>query len=470
MKITIDPVTRIEGHAKVSIYLDEDGSPKDATFHVTQFRGFEKFCEGRPFTEMPKLMARTCGICPVSHLIAAAKACDEIMSVKVPPAAISIRKLINYAQILQSHALSFFYLSSPDFVFGFDAEPEKRNIVGVAEKDPKLAIYGIELRKFGQQIIGHLGGKRVHPECIIPGGVSTTLDKGFAASVLEKTYQLIEKILYGLDFFKNAISHFKDEITSFSHFDSYHLAIGNGKNVEYYDGNLRVIDAGGSVVIENGPPSRYKEIIAEKVEDESYLKSPYLKVFGCENGVYRVGPVSRLNIAERCGTPVADLELEGYRKIAGRIANAAFMNHYARLIEMIHCAEMIKVLLQDDVSFDAHLCATSGVNASEGVGVSEAPRGTFIHHYKVDKNGLVKSANLIIATGHNNIAMNNGVLQVAKHFIRGTDIKEGILNRIEASIRCYDPCLSCSTHAMGKMPVRLTVYNANGEVVREISR
>jgi len=243
------------------------------------------------------------------------------------------------------------------------------------EKDPKLALYGIEIRKFGQEIIGQLGEKRVHPECIIPGGVSTTIDKGFVASVLEKTDQHIEKILYGLDFFKNAISNFKDEITSFSHFDSYHLAIGNGKNVEYYDGSLRVIDAKGNIVIENQPPSRYKEIIAEKVEEESYLKSPYLRAFGYENGVYRVGPVSRLNIAERCGTPVADLELDGYRKIAGRIANAAFMNHYARLIEMIHCVEMIKVLLQDDIIFDDHLCATAGVNASEGVGISEAPRG-----------------------------------------------------------------------------------------------
>jgi len=233
---------------------------------------------------MPKLMARTCGICPVSHLIAAAKACDEIMSVKVPQAAIHIRKLINYAQILQSHTLSFFYLSSPDFVFGFDAEPAKRNIVGVAEKDPKLALYGIEIRKFGQEIIGQLGEKRVHPECIIPGGVSTTIDKGFVASVLEKTDQQIEKILYGLDFFKNVISHFKDEITSFSHFDSYHLAIGNGKNVEYYDGSLRVIDAKGNIVIENQPPSRYKEIIAEKVEEESYLKSPYLRSLGMRMG------------------------------------------------------------------------------------------------------------------------------------------------------------------------------------------
>lgn len=470
MKIIIDPITRIEGHAKVSIYLNEDGLPEDATFHVTQFRGFEKFCEGRPFAEMPKLMARTCGICPVSHLIAGAKACDEIMSVKVPQAAINIRKLINYAQILQSHALSFFYLSSPDFVFGFDADPIKRNIVGVAEKDPKLAMYGIELRKFGQEIIGHLGEKRVHPECIIPGGVNTTLDKGFAASVLEKTDQHIEKIMYGLNFFKDAISHFKDEITSFSNFDSYHLAIGNGKNLEYYDGSLRVIDAKGSIVIEDQPPSKYKEIIGEKVEEESYLKSPYLRAFGYKDGVYRVGPVSRLNIAERCGTPAAGLELGEYRRVSGRVVNAAFMNHYARLIEMIHCVEMIKVLLQEDVTYDDHLCATSGVNASEGVGISEAPRGTLIHHYKVDKNGLVKSANLIIATGHNNIAMNKGVLQVAKHFIRGSDIKEGILNRIEASIRCYDPCLSCSTHAMGKMPVRLTVYNASGEVVREISR
>lgn len=470
MKITIDPITRIEGHAKITIILGKDNEVQDAKFHVTQYRGFEKLCQGRPFFEMPRLMARTCGICPVSHLIASSKACDQIMAVKVPQAGVNIRKIINYAQILQSHALSFFYLSSPDFIFGFDADPSVRNILKVAEKDKSFIQYGIELRKFGQQIIEMLGEKRVHPNFIVPGGVEKPITKEDGDKILDNLDSQLHKIIYGLDFFKNVISEFKDEIKNMSNFDTFHLAIGDGELLEHYDGDIHVIDSKGGTVFKNIPKEQYKEVIGEKVEEFSYLKSPYLKAFGYPEGIYRVGPMSRLNIAKRCGTDVADRELSDYRKIDGVISNASFMNHYARLIEMIFSIEKIGELLQEEVTYDDHIKASAAVNASEGVGISEAPRGTLIHHYRVDKNGLVESANLIIATGHNNLAMNKGILQAAKRYIKGENVREGFLNRIEGVIRCYDPCLSCSTHALGKMPFKIEIYSNEGVKIREIIR
>lgn len=468
MKITIDPITRIEGHAKITITLAEDNEVQDAKFHVTQYRGFEKLCQGRPFFEMPRLMARTCGICPVSHLIASSKACDQIMAVKVPQAGINLRKIINYAQTLQSHALSFFYLSSPDFIFGFDADPSVRNILGVAGKDRRFIEYGIELRKFGQQIIEKLGGKRIHPDFIVPGGVEKPIKRDDALWILEHIEAHLKKVMYGIDFFKGVI--FKDEVENLGNFHTFHLAIGDGKSLEHYDGNIRVIDHKGDIVLDGIENERYKEVVGEKVEDFSYLKSPYLKAFGYPEGTYRVGPISRLNIAEKCGTNVADRELADYRSIAGRIANASFMNHYARLIEMIFAVEKIEELLNNEITYDDHVKAAAGVNSSEGIGISEAPRGTLIHHYRVDRNGLVEDANLIIATGHNNLAMNMGILQASKRYIKGDEVKEGFLNRIEGVIRCYDPCLSCSTHAIGKMPFKIEIYSHKGMKLREVVR
>ncbi|MEF3254744.1 MAG: Ni/Fe hydrogenase subunit alpha [Deferribacterales bacterium] len=468
MKISIDPVTRIEGHAKISIFLDENGDVRDAQFHVTQYRGFEKLCEGRPFTEMPRLMARTCGICPVSHLIAASKACDQIMAVRVPQAGINLRKMINFAQILQSHALSFFYLSAPDILFGFDADPALRNITGVAQQDKKLIQFGIELRKFGQQIIEKLGIKRVHPEYIIPGGVAYPINKEIANWIMENIDIHLEKVFYGISLFKSVIPNFKDEIEHLVNFDTYHMALYNESNLELYDGILRVVDSKGNLIFEEKAHYNYKNIIGEKVESFSYLKSPYLKSFGYPDGIYRVGPLSRLNIVKNIGTPLANKELSEYRKLLGDVCNAGFMNHYARLIEMIYCLEAIGKILKQDITYNVHVKAVASVNASEGVGISEAPIGTLIHHYQVDKNGLITNANLIIATGHNNLAMNRGVLQAAKRYVKKDDIKEGFLNRVEGLIRSFDPCLSCSTHAIGKIPFEIKVYDNNGIMIRKL--
>lgn len=468
-KITIDPVTRIEGHAKISIYLNDHGEVEDAKFHVTQYRGFEKLCEGRPFTEMPRLMARTCGICPVSHLIAASKACDEIMAVRVPKAGVNLRKLINYAQILQSHALSFFYLSSPDLLLGMDASVEIRNIVGALNKERQFIENGIFLRKFGQSVIEGFAGKRIHPDYIIPGGVEHQADISLKDDIIKNAKICIEKALYAIDFFKSIIPQFAEEIKYFSNLDTYHVAISKDENLEHYDGNITIIDPKGEI-FSTFPPDNYSNFIAEKTENFSYLKSPYILNMGYPDGIYRVGPISRLNIAKRCGTPIADREFNIYKEFAGEVCNAAFYNHYARLIEIIYAAERIIEILNDGQTFDPHTKAIAGVNQEEGIGVSEAPRGTLIHHYKVDKNGIVKWANLIIATGHNNLAMNKGVLQAAKRFIKGDNIEEGFLNRVEAVIRCYDPCLSCSTHAVGKMPIKIEIFDSKGDKIQEVKR
>jgi len=466
-KITIDPITRIEGHAKISIYLNELGEVDDAKFHVTQFRGFEKLCEGRPFTEMPRLMARTCGICPVSHLIASSKACDEIMAVKVPKAGINLRKIINYAQIIQSHALSFFYLSSPDLLLGMNAPAEERNIVGLLNKNRKFVEDGIFLRKFGQTVIELLGGKRIHPDYIIPGGVEKAADISIKDEIIKNAMTSIDKALYAIDLFKALIPNLEEEKKYFSNLPTYHMAISKDEFLEHYDGDINIINPDGKLEAKFRS-EEYYDYIAEKVENFSYLKSPYLKKIGYPDGIYRVGPISRLNIAQKCGTSIADRELNVYREFAGKVTNAALFNHYARLIEIIFSAEKIVELLNNHITFDKHTKAVAGVNQDEGIGVSEAPRGTLIHHYKVDMNGIILWANLIIATGHNNLAMNKGVLQVAKRFIKGDNIKEEFLNRVEAVIRCYDPCLSCSTHAVGKMPIKVEIIDNFGEKIKEV--
>ena len=466
--ITIDPVTRIEGHSKITIQLDDQGEVKDARFHVTQFRGFEKFCEGRPFTEMPSLTARTCGICPVSHLMASAKACDEILAVRIPDAAVKLRKIMNLAQIVQSHALSFFHLSSPDLILGMDADPAKRHILGVAAAAPQMAKDGIALRKFGQQIIEMLGGKRVHPAWVVPGGVNRPLDTTTRDTILKQIPPMIELTQRTLAWYKEAYTKFGAEIESFANFPSLFMALVSDDDVlEHYDGTIRVVDARRKVVDEGIKSSDYLDYIDEAVEPDSYLKSPYYKIMGYPEGIYRVGPLARLNVAERCGMPLAAVELFAFRKLSKGAVLSSFHYHYARLIEILYGLERMEQLLNEPDILSKDVRAHAGPNRAEGVGISEAPRGMLIHHYKVDENGLITWANLVIATGHNNLAMNRGVTQVAKAFVKGEKIKEGALNRVEAVIRCYDPCLSCSTHELGKMPLRLELVGPTGEVLDE---
>ena len=476
-ELIIDPVTRIEGHSKITIQLDDSGQVSDARFHVTQFRGFEKFCEGRPFSEMPSLTGRTCGICPVSHLIASSKACDALLAVAIPPTAAKLRRVMNLAQIVQSHALSFFHLSSPDLLFGMDGAPEKRNIFGVVELKPTLAKDGIALRKFGQEIISRLGGKRIHPAWVVPGGVSDPLDSKMRDEMLAAIPDALAIAQRTLAWFKDILEQFRDEIRTFGNFPSMFMALvtpqKNGEHnamLDHYDGVLRFIDASGNIVADQIPSENYNEYIAEAVESDTYLKSPYYKSLGYPDGIYRVGPLARLNAIDRCGTPLADQEWTEFRALRRGVILSSFHQHYARLIEILYGIERIEQLLSEPDILDKNVRAVAKPSRFEGIGVSEAPRGTLMHHYKIDENGLITWANMIIATGHNNLAMNQSVKQVAQHYVRGDKLQEGALNRVEAVIRSYDPCLSCSTHAIGRMPLHLQLLGIGGNILDEVRR
>jgi NAD-reducing hydrogenase large subunit len=470
-EIIIDPVTRIEGHAKITIHLDDLGEVTDTEFHVTEFRGFEKFCEGRPFYEMPSLTGRICGICPVSHLMASAKAGDQILAALVPPTATKLRRMMNLGQILQSHALSFFYLSSPDMLLGWDSSPALRNVVGLAQADPDLARKGIRLRQFGQEVIEVLGGKRIHPAWAVPGGVRSGLEEGGRQHLLNWIPEAYATTAKALEIMKGYLDSHEDEIHAFGEFPSLYLGLcGENGEWENYGGSLRVVNAAGNIVADKISADKYQEYIGEAVEDYSYLKFPYYKPVGYPAGIYRVGPLARLNLCETMGFPKADKELAEYRSRYGRAPSSSFLYHYARLIEMTVAIEIIESLLNDPEITSTHLRANAGINRLEGVGVSEAPRGTLFHHYNVDKDGLVTKVNLIIATGQNNLGMNRTVKQIAQHYISAGNVTEGILNRIEAGIRCYDPCLSCSTHAVGQMPLSVRLVNPAGELVQELIR
>jgi NAD-reducing hydrogenase large subunit len=467
-QITIDPVTRIEGHAKITVQLDDAGNVTDAHFHVTQVRGFEKFCEGRPFTEMPSLMARICGICPVSHLIASSKACDALLAVQIPSTAIHLRRIINLAQIIQSHALSFFHLSAPDLLLGMDADPARRNLFGMLAENPEMARDGIRLRSIGQQIIETLGGKRVHPAWVVPGGVSAPMTDEKHAQIMGFLPEAKAITLRTLDWLKGVLPQYQEEIASFANFPSLYLGLINAAGeLEHYDGDIHIVDADGNVVADRLAPTAYQAYITETIENWTYLKSPYYSPLGEERGMYRVGPLARILLCTRCGTPEADRERDAFLAAYQSERNSAFFYHYARLIEILYATERIETLLHEPDIFNAHVRAHAEPNQLEGIGVAEAPRGTLIHHYTIDEQGLIRSANLIIATGHNNRAMNRGVLQVAQRFIQDEHITDGMLNRLEAVIRAFDPCLSCSTHALGEMPLWVQVLDVAGKTVDE---
>jgi len=469
--LVINPVTRIEGHGKITIHLDEQGQVADARFHVTQIRGFEKLCEGRPFYEMPSLMARVCGICPVSHLVASAKACDAILATRIPTTAIKLRTVLNLAQIVQSHALSFFHLSSPDFLLGMDSDPARRNIFGVAEAHPQMARDGVRLRQIGQQIIEKLAGKRIHPAWVVAGGVNAPLSVETRDQILTALPEALQIATKALEWFKTILDQFREEIRTFANFPTYFLGlVSPAGELEHYNGFFRVVDSRGNIVADKLDVLNYQDIIGEACEPDSYLKSPYYKPKGYPEGIYRVGPLARLNIADRCGTPRADQEWAEFRELDRGAVLSSFYYHYARLIEIIYGIERMEQLLQAPDILSKHVRAFAGTNNPEGIGVTEAPRGTLIHHYKVDDNGLITWANLIIATGHNNLALNRGVLQVAKHYVNGSKLSEGMLNRVEAVVRAFDPCLSCSTHAAGQMPLQVRLIAADGEVLDELRR
>jgi NAD-reducing hydrogenase large subunit len=469
-KIEINPITRIEGHGKITVNLDEKGDVHSAQFHVTQFRGFEVFTKGRDFREMPVITPRICGICPVSHHLASAKACDMILGVEVTPTAHKLRELMHMGQFVQSHALSFFHLSSPDLLFGFDADPAIRNVAGLVAKFPDLAVKGVTLRKFGQEMIKTLGGKKVHPWHSIPGGVNRSLKVEERDAFLAQIPAMKEIVREALTLIKGYLAEHGEEAKKFATMPTAYLGLVNGGFLELFDGDIRLKGPRGRVIAEF-PDWEYLDHIGEHVESFSYLKFPFYLPLGFPNGSYRVGPLGRVNACDDIDTPEASAELAAFRSLTpDGIVHYTMYTHYARLIEAMYGLERMEELLEDPDITGSDLRITSNDLQPEGVGVIEAPRGTLIHNYWVDEQGAMTQANLIVATGHNNYAMNRGVEMVAKDFIKNGEVTEGIMNRMEHVIRCYDPCLSCSTHAVGKMPLMMEIMAADGNLVKKVLR
>lgn len=469
--IRIEPVTRIEGHAKVTIHLDDSGNVANAEFHVAEFRGFESFCAGRPFPEMPGIMARICGICPISHILSSAKACDALLAVDPPPAAIAQRRLLNSAQILQSHALSFFHLSSPDLLLGFDAPPAKRNVIGLFEADPDLARRGIRLRQFGQHVIERITGKRVHPNWGVPGGVLQAVTPEIRDELAGWIPEALESTSLALERCKKIAGAWPEEVAHLGAFPSMWMGSVTAEGeADWYDGRVRLTAADGSIVADQLDPARFFDYIGEAAEASSYMKFPYYKPAGYPAGLYRVGPLARLNVATSLGTPRADAELREFKQRSTGAVNESFHYHLARCIEMLAAVERIERLLSDPVLLGTDLKARALLNRREGAGSCEAPRGILFHHYKVDRDGRIEAVNLLIATSQNNLALQRAVTQAAQRFVKPHRLEEGMLNRVEAAIRCYDPCLSCSTHALGQMPLVVELRGPDGELRAQVAR
>lgn len=474
-KITIEPVTRVEGHGKVTIRLDDDGKVAQARFHVVEFRGFERFVQGRPYWEIPVLVQRLCGICPVSHHLAGAKAMDIIVGVppeKLTPTADKVRRLMHYGQMLQSHALHFFHLASPDLLFGFDADPAVRNIIGVAKTHKEIAVKGVLMRKFGQEIIKATAGKKIHGTGAIPGGVNKSLSPEERDFFLKSPAPfnidtMIDWAQDAIQLFKKLHAENRAVLDSFAHFPSNHLSLVRKDGaLDFYHGVLRAVDAEGRKILNDVDYRDYLDYIGEEVRNYSYMKFPYLKKLGKEKGWYRVGPIARLNTCDFIPSPRAQKEFEEYKAYTGgKPNNMTLHSHWARLIEALHAAEVIKELLNDkDITGDN--LVKKGRKKHEGVGLIEAPRGTLFHHYRINDDDQVTMANLIVSTTNNNQAYNEAVRLVAEEYIsEKPEITEGMLNRVEVAIRAYDPCLSCATHALGQMPLEVELYDSEGQLV-----
>jgi NAD-reducing hydrogenase large subunit len=475
-KITIEPVTRVEGHGKVTIHFDDQNNVTNTRLHIVEFRGFERFILGRPYWEAPVLVQRLCGICPVSHHLAAAKALDVIVGAGVgdslTPAGEKMRRLMHYGQIFQSHSLHFFHLVSPDLLFGIDADPAIRNVIGVALEHKDLAVQGVMMRKFGQEVIRATAGKKIHGTGAIPGGINKHLELEDKELLLNgpdpvNADKMVEWAQGAVDFFKDYYKKNKDMIDNFAFFPSNHLSIVRKDGaLDLYNGVLRAVDAEGDKILDDVDCQEYNRYIEEEVRSWSYMKFPYIKKLGKEKGWYRVGPLARLNTCDFIPTPLAQKEFEEYKAISkGKPDNCCLHYHYARLIEILHAGEMMKELLNDPDLMKGDL-TIKGTKVKKGVGVLEAPRGTLFHHYEINDDDQITLANLIVSTTNNNEPMNQSVNIVAKTWMNGKpEITEPMMNAVEVAIRAYDPCLSCATHALGKMPLEISLYDVNNELI-----
>jgi NAD-reducing hydrogenase large subunit len=475
-KITIEPVTRVEGHGKVTIHLDDKGNVKQTRLHIVEFRGFERFVQGRPYWEAPVLVQRLCGICPVSHHLAAAKALDVIVGAGtgdgLTPTGEKMRRLMHYGQMFQSHALHFFHLASPDLLFGIDSDPLMRNVIGVALKHKDLAVQGVMMRKFGQEIIKATAGKKIHGTGAIPGGINKNLSIEERDSFLKgadpmNADKMVEWSQAAVDFFKGYHKANKALIDGFATFPSSHLSLVRKDGaMDLYHGVLRAVDTNGKKILDDVDYQDYLDYIDEEVRPWSYMKFPYLYNIGPEEGWYRVGPLARLNTADFIPSPLAQKEFEIFKAYTnGKPNNMSMHMHWARLIEILHSAEMMRELLNDP-DLQKNDLVVKGTKVKRGVGLIEAPRGTLFHHYEINDQDQIEMANLIVSTTNNNEPMNRAVNSVAVEYMTGQkEITEGMMNAVEVAIRAYDPCLSCATHALGQMPLEITLYDANNNLI-----
>jgi len=471
-KIVIEPVTRVEGHGKVTILLDENKKVRQARMHIVEFRGFERFILGRPYWEVPVIVQRLCGICPVSHHLAGAKAMDMIVGADtLTPTAEKMRRLMHYGQILQSHALHFFHLCSPDLLFGFDADPAIRNVIGVAAKYPELAVQGVMMRKYGQEVIKATAGKKIHGTGAIPGGINKNLSVTERDALLKDLDQVLAWGRSAVEIARDYTQKNLQQLADFGSFESNHLSlIRDDGAMDLYHGNLRAVDAQGGKIFDHVDFRDYYKYIAEEVRPWSYMKFPFIRSLGPEMGWYRVGPLARINTADFIDTPEADAACKEFKSLTdGKPNNITMAYHWARMIELLHSIEKIKELLHDKDLQGTDLVVT-GQRREEGIGLLEAPRGTLFHHYKVNDRDQVVMANLIVSTTNNNEPMNRAVQRVAEDYLQGVEITEGLLNRVEVAIRAYDPCLSCATHALGRMPLVVTLVDHTGRVLDEKSK
>jgi len=467
-RIVIEPVTRVEGHGKVTVHLDAHQRVTQARLHIVEFRGFERFIQGRPFWEMPVAVQRLCGICPVSHHLCAAKAVDRIVGGEhLTPTAEKMRRLMHYGQVFQSHALHFFHLCSPDLLFGFESDPVERNIFGVAAKYPELAKQGILMRKYGQEIIKATAGKKIHGTGAIPGGINKNLSTAERDELLKDLDQMMKWSRDAVKIAKDyTLEHF-ETVKDFGSFDSNHLCIVREDGaMDLYDGGLRAITKDGETIFDHVDVQKYLDYVAEEVKPWSYMKFPFIRSIGPEEGWYRVGPLARVNACDFIDTPEAEVERKEFKAVnGGKPVNISMAYHWARMIEVLHAIEKINELLHNDDLQGTDL-VTKGHPRREGVGVLEAPRGTLFHHYRIDEDDRVTMCNLIVSTTSNNEPMNRAVTGVAKRVLDGqAEITEGMLNQIEVVIRAYDPCLSCATHALGQMPLIVELRDHEGGLI-----